>query len=57
MGVATSTLMINGLLKMLLQILHGSDLRSGLYTASTTADSELYRRITRPARTAPNEIP
>ena len=26
-------------------------------TASTTADSELYRRITRPARTAPNEIP
>ncbi|MNI69215.1 hypothetical protein D3C73_1249510 [compost metagenome] len=57
MGVASSTLMISGLLKMLLQMLHGSDLRSGLYTASTTADSELYMRMTRPASTAPREMP
>ncbi|MNH18438.1 hypothetical protein D3C79_781400 [compost metagenome] len=57
MGVATSTLMISGLRRILLKMLQGSDFMLGLYTASTTDDSELYSRITRPARIAPSEIP
>ena len=40
-GTAARTLMISGFLTTLLQMLHGSDLITGLYTASTMVDRVL----------------
>ena len=56
-GIAASTLIISGFFTTLLQTLHGSDLITGLYTASTIVDRVLYNRITNPASTAPSEMP
>ena len=40
-GTAASTLIISGLRNTLRQMLHGSDLITGLYTASTMVDNVL----------------